>query len=119
MFLRARDRGRRRPLKLLLPFLTATFQSPPDRLDNGFPDRTRIAEPDFAFGRMDVDVNRRGIEINEQERDRELAFHQRGVIALTKRGTQHRTFDGAAIHEDELLPPGLATHPGLPDQPAN
>src|SRR5206468_3307062 len=69
--------------------------------------------------RMHVHIHRRRIEIEKQKRDRELTFHERSVIALAKRSRQDWTFDGAAIHKDELLRPRLPAHSRLPDQTPN
>ena len=119
MFWRDRNCRHNRPLKLLLPIPPATFQGSSNRIDHRFAHRIRIAKPDFAFGRMHVHIHRRRIEIEKQERNRELTFHEGGVIALAKRGRQQRTFDGATIHENELLRARLPAHPRLPDQSAD
>src|SRR5688572_25010646 len=109
----------RRPLKLLLPIASPAFQRSLDGFDHRFPNKAGIAKTNFAFRGMNIHVNRRRIEIEKQEGHRKLALHERGVISLPKRRCEHRTFDGASVHEDQLLRAALPAHAGLANQPAD
>src|SRR6266487_3107065 len=105
-----------RRAKFFLPPHPAAFQGLLDRVNNRFTDCSRIAKTHFAFCRMNVYVDRRGIDLEKEERYRILAFHQSGMITLADSCREKSAFNGAAIYKDELLRPCLPAHSCLPDE---
>src|SRR6266513_816016 len=96
-----------RRAKFFLPPLPAALQSLLDRANNRFTDSSRIAKAYFAFCWVNVYIDRRRIDFEKEERYRILAFHQSGMITLTKCCREKPALSGAAIYKDELLRPCL------------
>src|SRR5919198_1834726 len=110
------DPGYSRSAEFFLPIAASAFQRFANCGNDRFMHAVWVAEPDFAFGRMHVHVDRCGIEMQKEKRDRELAFHERGVIAFAQSGRNERAFHRAAIDKDKLLGAGLAADAGLADE---
>ena len=62
----------------------------------------RIAEPDLDLGRMDVDVNLLGRNLQVEERDRIPPDHQQPAVGLAQGVAQRPIADIAAAQEEEL-----------------
>src|SRR5271157_5691706 len=73
-------------------------------------DPLRIAEPDLDLGRMDVDVNLLGWDLQVQERDRIAPGHQQPAVGLAQGVAQRPVADIAAAQEEELA---LVARPAL------
>ena len=114
-----RDLRHDRRAKLLLPAAPVALQRAPNRSHDGFPHSARIAETHFALGRVHIHVHLRRIEFEEEKRDRELPFHERGVVALLQRRADDRALDRAPVHEDKLLRPARPAYSRLTDETAH
>ena len=67
----------------------------------------RVAETDLRLGRMYVDIDMVGREIEEQKRDRITARHQQAAIALLHGMSERAVADPPAV-EKEVLALGVA-----------
>ena len=75
------------------------------RSTSNFPHVGGIAETDLALGGMHIHIHGSGVHVDEEERDRVLALHQRGVIALAQREIDRGVFHRPPVDENELLRP--------------
>src|SRR5262245_23464229 len=82
-------------------------------MNNPFPDCRGLTKPHFAFCRMYVYVDGRGIELETEKGDWVMPFHEGGMIALADSCCEKPTFDGATIYKDKLLRPRLAAQSRL------
>ena len=105
--------------KFLFPILSSAFERLANRSDDRLVHAGRIAETDFAFGGMNIYVHECRVEIQKKKGDRELSFHERGVIAFAQRSGNHRTFHRAAVNKDKLLGARLAAETGLANETAD
>src|ERR1700730_11987161 len=94
------DPGYRGGAEFFLPIDPRTLQSLLDASNDCVADIVWITETDFAFRWMDVYIDERRIEIEQQKRDRILSFHQRRAITLAHRIADERTFDWRPIDAD-------------------
>src|SRR5438034_6870118 len=108
--------GGHRRAKFFLPPRPAAFQGLLNRVNKRFTDCSRIAKTHFTFCRVNVYIDRRGIDFEKEERYRILAFHQSGVITLAECSREKRAFNGAAIYKDKLLRPCLPAQSCLADK---
>src|SRR2546429_647912 len=74
--------------KFFLPGHPAALQSLLNRLNDRFSYCCRIAKTHFALCRVNIDVDSRGIELQEEKRNRILAFHQSRMITLSNRSCE-------------------------------
>ena len=78
---------------------------PPHRRMHDGIHRAVVAELDLRLGRVDVDVDLRRVQLDEEEPRREgLARHQL-IVGLAHRMVQVVAADEAAVHEEVLLAP--------------
>ena len=61
-----------------------------------------VREPDFALGRVDVDVEFHVRHVEEQHRNG-LALRSVGLVCLRHGLAHHLVLDGAVPHEEELV----------------
>jgi hypothetical protein len=75
-----------------------------------------IAEADFAFGRVDVDIDAGGVQFEEEAADRVATPHQARVVAFVEGEVQAAAFDRTAVDEEVLVLPGSAGDPRRADE---
>ena len=88
----------------------------PHGLRDPLADGALVVELHLAFGGMDVHIDERGIDFEEQAADGVAAFHQRGVVALDEREVDAAILDRAAVDEDMLLVARRAGEAGCADE---
>jgi hypothetical protein len=67
-----------------------------------------IAKTDFAFCRVHIYIDSRGIELNKKERNRILPFHKSCVVAFADGPGYKIAFNRPPVYEHELLAAGLS-----------
>ena len=72
-------------------------------MNNRFTDCSRIAKTHFAFCRVNVYVDRRGIDFEKEATDRVAPFHQRRVIAFHQGEIQTAILHRAFVDEEMLI----------------
>src|SRR6266496_3018933 len=105
--------------EFFLPFRPTTLQCPLKTTNDRFANSARIAKPHFTFCRVNIYINSRWIQLQKNERDRILPFHESGMVAFTHSGSDKAAFDRAAVYKDELLRPCLPAQPRLSYEPSN
>ena len=93
----------RRFLGRLQPRVQVALQERlPQRREQVAVDPLRVAEPDLDLGRVDVDVDLLGRDLQVEERHRHPADHQQAAIRLVERVAERAVADVAAAEEEEL-----------------
>src|SRR5262249_50639199 len=77
----------------------------------------RIAEADLRLGRMDVDVDRAGVHLDEEDRRRVAARLDEAAVRLLDRMLDGPVADRPAVEEDELSLGGGTGDRGGADEP--
>src|SRR5439155_8856043 len=70
----------------------------------------------FALRGMDVDIDGRRIDLQEETTNRVTSFHQRGVIALQQSEVQPPVLHRPTIHKDMLILTRRAGDAGSADE---
>ena len=87
-----------------------------DRFADQLSDVGFVPELDFPLGRMDVDVDEAGGELQKEAADRVAAFHQTGMVAFGERPVQAGVVDRPAVDEKILIGAGRSRYAGRTDQ---
>lgn len=78
----------------------------PHRLGNHPANRSLFAELNFALGRVDVDVDGRRIDFEEQAANGVAPLHEGGMVAFEEGVVETSVVDGSPIDEKVLLVAG-------------
>ena len=92
------------------------IESAPQRRAEHAEQELGVAEADLRLRRMDVDVDRIGGQIEEQDRDRIPARHQQAAIGFLDGVAQSTVADPPAIEEEILELGGAAVAGGVGDE---
>ena len=105
----ASSRPRSRLLGRLQPRVQVALQEGlAERRQQMAVDPVRVAEPDLDLGRVDIDVDLLGRDVQVQERHGHPADHQQAAIRFVQRVAQRAVADITAAQEQEL-PLGAST----------
>ena len=85
------------------------FEGIPNRFRDEPADRTFPVEFHFPLGGVDIDINGRGIDLEEKAANRIAALHERGVVAFHQGEIQPAIFHRALIDEQMLV---VTSRPG-------
>jgi hypothetical protein len=91
-------------------------QGTTDGIGNKAADLPFVAEADFAFGGVDVDIDAGGIDLEEEAANGVAALHEAGVIAFVEGVVEAAILDGAAVDKEVLVFAGGAGDAGGADE---
>ena len=75
-----------------------------------------IAKTHFAFCRVHIYIDSRGIELNKKERNRILPLHKSRVVAFADGPGDKTAFNRPPVYEHELLAASLSAETCLTDK---
>ena len=75
-----------------------------------------ITKTDFAFCRVHIYVDSRGIELNKKKCNRILPLHKSRVVTLADAARDKIAFNRTSVHEHELLAAALPAKTCLTDK---
>src|SRR6516162_4558985 len=102
--------------EFFLPFRSTPLQCPLNTTNDLFANSARIAKAYFAFCRVNIYIDSRWIQLQKDERNRIVPFHESGMVTFTHSGSDKATFDRATVYKDELLRLCLAAQTCLPNK---
>src|SRR6516162_5736372 len=85
--------------KLFLPGNPASFQPLLNALNDCFTHSARVTKTHFALCGMNIYIDTRRVELEKEERNRVLPFHESGMVAFADCSGDKAAFNRATVYK--------------------